>query len=652
MRALPAGVLAAIQDGLVIPAASAGAGRGRPLRRAMPAGADPLLRSSRSGGLAVGVHTTQFAIRDPAIGLFEPVLTLAREEMDRADTLRGRTADPHRRRLRRTVRPCRKRICWSASATMPGSSASPRWPTRTTTRSSRIARRSARASRSSASTCSPRWAADRCRTPSGAASPRFRPSSPSRSRPSIATRRSTSSARSWTPGATTSRSIPATTTTSSPTSSRPSGSPSAGGRRTPDCRRAARPLGRLDARRGGAARRVPGGSACGPSRRRCCSAASKSPTPTPRSSTPPTALPAALPASTKCCGGRGSSSTRCLDAHEVLSPGQADEIDRVYRAYPHLARRRLRGAHLDDWLRMLHDGRGRRCPGWPLWRGGLAGQRPVEPADLVVVNGKSSPSMPDSRLAEAVAVRDGRFVAVGTTDVRARIGATTRVIDARGRTVIPGLIDTHVHALGAAPVEAARRSGPAIHRRGSGLDSDAAKRSPPALDLDAARLSDTAARRPISHAPGTRRRRAGSSGRRSMAPTRSSLNTRHSGRRRHRRQPDPPGGVIVVVARGKPTGLLRNAARCSRASGPAHAGSAAGRCSSACTGPTSRPASPASIERGATLARVSRLRSAAARRPLARRATVTFACRTPKTRPQVERFIAGLAPGSAAATTG
>src|SRR5580700_5071887 len=34
------------------------------------------------GGLAVGVHTTQFAIRDPDIGLFEPVLALAAEEMN------------------------------------------------------------------------------------------------------------------------------------------------------------------------------------------------------------------------------------------------------------------------------------------------------------------------------------------------------------------------------------------------------------------------------------------------------------------------------------------------------------------------------------------------------------------------------------------
>jgi hypothetical protein len=41
-----------------------------------------------AGGLAVGVHTTQFQIRDPKVGLFNPVLTLAKEEMDRADAKR------------------------------------------------------------------------------------------------------------------------------------------------------------------------------------------------------------------------------------------------------------------------------------------------------------------------------------------------------------------------------------------------------------------------------------------------------------------------------------------------------------------------------------------------------------------------------------
>jgi hypothetical protein len=42
-----------------------------------------------AGGLAVGVHTTQFAIRQPRIGLFAPVLELAAEEMDRADRSRA-----------------------------------------------------------------------------------------------------------------------------------------------------------------------------------------------------------------------------------------------------------------------------------------------------------------------------------------------------------------------------------------------------------------------------------------------------------------------------------------------------------------------------------------------------------------------------------
>src|SRR5256885_5284900 len=42
-----------------------------------------------AGGLAIGVHTTQFAIRDPQIGLFNPVLTLAAEEMNRADRNRA-----------------------------------------------------------------------------------------------------------------------------------------------------------------------------------------------------------------------------------------------------------------------------------------------------------------------------------------------------------------------------------------------------------------------------------------------------------------------------------------------------------------------------------------------------------------------------------
>ena len=89
MRGLPASVLAAIQDGRVIPAhplALHEDGRfDEPRQRALTR----YYIAAGSGGLAVGVHTTQFAIRDPAIGLFEPVLALAAEEMDRADARGG-----------------------------------------------------------------------------------------------------------------------------------------------------------------------------------------------------------------------------------------------------------------------------------------------------------------------------------------------------------------------------------------------------------------------------------------------------------------------------------------------------------------------------------------------------------------------------------
>jgi hypothetical protein len=89
MRTLPAGVLAALQDGRVIPAhplALDDDGQfDEPRQRAL----SRYYAAAGAGGLAVGVHTTQFAIRNPAIGLFEPVLAIAAEEMDRADAGRA-----------------------------------------------------------------------------------------------------------------------------------------------------------------------------------------------------------------------------------------------------------------------------------------------------------------------------------------------------------------------------------------------------------------------------------------------------------------------------------------------------------------------------------------------------------------------------------
>jgi predicted amidohydrolase YtcJ len=78
-----------------------------------------------------------------------------------------------------------------------------------------------------------------------------------------------------------------------------------------------------------------------------------------------------------------------------------------------------------------------------------AGQQP--PVDLIVVNAKVLTVDTANTQAEAVAIRGNTFAAVGTTAaIRAMAGPATRVIDAGGRTVVPGFIESHVHATGAA----------------------------------------------------------------------------------------------------------------------------------------------------------------------------------------------------------
>src|SRR5438093_11818033 len=49
-----------------------------------------------AGGVAVGVHTTQFAIRDPGIGLYRPVLELAAETVTEWEARRPRRRDAGR----------------------------------------------------------------------------------------------------------------------------------------------------------------------------------------------------------------------------------------------------------------------------------------------------------------------------------------------------------------------------------------------------------------------------------------------------------------------------------------------------------------------------------------------------------------------------
>jgi predicted amidohydrolase YtcJ len=72
----------------------------------------------------------------------------------------------------------------------------------------------------------------------------------------------------------------------------------------------------------------------------------------------------------------------------------------------------------------------------------------AQKADLIVTNAKIVTLDPASTIAQALAVRDGRIVAVGGNDaMEGLIGSATRRVDAGGRTIIPGLIDSHIHAV-------------------------------------------------------------------------------------------------------------------------------------------------------------------------------------------------------------
>lgn len=183
------------------------------------------------------------------------------------------------------------------------------------------------------------------------------------------------------------------------------------------------------------------------------------------------------------------------------------------------------------------------------------------PADLVLLNAKVVTLDPQSRIAQAAAIRDGVLVAIGdSTEIRRYVGAQTRVIDAQGRTVVPGIIDTHVHALGVAGTEARQpfkdlRSVSAIQawiREQTARLPDGTwiwtprifptrvqeRRFPTCAELDA-----VAPKHPVV-VDGAYALMVNTPALRAAGMTGAT--------------PDPPGGAIVKDAEGKPTGLLRN----------------------------------------------------------------------------------------------
>ena len=79
---------ARLRRGLVIPAHPLALNRARKLDEKHQRALTRYYLAAGAGGIAVGVHTTQFAIRDPKIGLFKPVLELAMEEMGKREVVK------------------------------------------------------------------------------------------------------------------------------------------------------------------------------------------------------------------------------------------------------------------------------------------------------------------------------------------------------------------------------------------------------------------------------------------------------------------------------------------------------------------------------------------------------------------------------------
>ena len=83
------------------------------------------------------------------------------------------------------------------------------------------------------------------------------------------------------------------------------------------------------------------------------------------------------------------------------------------------------------------------------------------PADLVLKNGKIVTVNPEFDVVQAIAVKDGWIVKVGSNaDCDDCIEKGTRVIDLKGKMVLPGLIDSHVHPTGASMFEASHEIPP------------------------------------------------------------------------------------------------------------------------------------------------------------------------------------------------
>jgi predicted amidohydrolase YtcJ len=92
----------------------------------------------------------------------------------------------------------------------------------------------------------------------------------------------------------------------------------------------------------------------------------------------------------------------------------------------------------------------RKCA-WLLLCGGIVGlslslQAQQQTADLILTNGKIITVNDTFQIAQAVAVKGARIIAVGSNaDIQKLAGPNTNRIDLKGKSVVPGFIDNHAH---------------------------------------------------------------------------------------------------------------------------------------------------------------------------------------------------------------
>jgi len=78
----------------------------------------------------------------------------------------------------------------------------------------------------------------------------------------------------------------------------------------------------------------------------------------------------------------------------------------------------------------------------------VGAQTKPQPADIEVVNARIYTVDAAKPWAEAVAIRAGKIVAVGSaSDLEKFRGPSTKVIDAGSRLILPGFTDSHIHFL-------------------------------------------------------------------------------------------------------------------------------------------------------------------------------------------------------------